>query len=55
MNMSLKRFMGWEATEVHEYEYHPNGALARIVVTREPEWDDEQRQIVLDHLDIRFG
>ena len=38
---------------MHEYLYHPNGTVDRVVVTREAEWDDEQVQNVLDHLDYK--
>lgn len=38
--------MGWEPTETHEHFYE-DGLLVRTVVTREPEWDDEQRNLML--------
>lgn len=38
-------------TETHKH-YDADGTLTgTTVVTRESEWDDEQRQIMLDHLD----
>lgn len=47
MSMSLRRFEGWEAAEVHEHEYDDAGRLVRTIVTKEPEWDDEQRALML--------
>lgn len=39
--------------ETHEH-YDTDGALTgTTVVTRESEWDDEQRQIMLEHLDYK--
>lgn len=45
--MSLRRFNGWEPDETHIH-YNADGVeTGRTVVTREPEWDDEQRMIAL--------
>lgn len=49
--MSEKRFLGWEPREVHEHEYDDAGRLVRTVVTREVEWDDWERQKMLDLAD----
>lgn len=43
MGVSLRRFDGWEPVEVHDHEYDETGRLIRTVVTREPEWDEDQR------------
>lgn len=42
LGVSVRRFDGWEPVEVHDHEY-VDGRLARTVVRREPEWDDESR------------
>lgn len=48
--MSLRRFLGWESTERHEH-FDVDGTLTGYtIVTREPEYDDKQRQAVLDRL-----
>lgn len=44
LKVSEKRLLGWEPTEWHEYEYDEQGRVARVTVTREPEWDDQQRR-----------
>ena len=42
--MSLKRLDGWEPTETHTYRYSRDGTrVTSVKVTREVEWDDEQR------------
>lgn len=46
--MSEKRLLGWEPREVHEHEYDDAGRLVRTVVTREAEWDDWERQKMLE-------
>lgn len=45
--MSEKRFLGWEPTEIHAHEYDDAGRIVRTTVTREPEWDDNQRNLML--------
>lgn len=42
--MSERRLLGWEPTEYHDHEYDAAGRLLRTVVTREPEWDDYERE-----------
>jgi hypothetical protein len=37
---------GWAPTETHTPEYGPDGRVVRVVVEREPEFDDEQYQLV---------
>jgi hypothetical protein len=44
--MSLRRFDGWEPAEVHEHQYE-DGRLIRTVVTRESEWDEDERAWML--------
>lgn len=41
--MSDKRFNGWEPTETHVYTYDEAGRVAEVTVTREAEWDDQER------------
>jgi hypothetical protein len=43
LGISVKRLDGWEPREIHEHEYDESGRLARTVVVREVEWDDEER------------
>lgn len=46
----MRRFNGWEAAERHDH-FDSDGALTGYtIVTREPEYDDEQRQAVLDRI-----
>ncbi|HEX6873683.1 MAG TPA: hypothetical protein VF163_21500 [Micromonosporaceae bacterium] len=47
MGISDKRFGGWEPAETHEHEYDDAGRLVRTVVTREPEWDEQERAWML--------
>lgn len=47
MGVAEKRVLGWEPTEVHEYQYDDAGRVASVVVTREAEWDDESRDDML--------
>lgn len=47
MGVSEKRLLGWEPTETHDYTYDNEGRVSRVVVTREPEWDDQQRANML--------
>lgn len=48
--MSLRRFNGWEPEQVHTH-YDAEGQITgRTVVTVEPEWDDEQRNLALEIL-----
>lgn len=42
--ISEKRLLGWEPTETHVHEYDESGRLVRTVVTRDPEWDDLERE-----------
>lgn len=42
----MRRFDGWEPAEVHEHTYDGD-RLIRTVVTRESEWDDDQRAWML--------
>lgn len=42
--MSPKRLEGWEPAETHTYRYSRDGTrVTSVAVTRETEWDDEQR------------
>lgn len=43
MNISEKRLLGWEPSEIHEHEYDDGGRIVRTVVTRDVEWDDVER------------
>lgn len=45
--MSEKRLLGWEPTETHVHTYDDEGRLVRTVVTRDVEWDDQQRANML--------
>jgi hypothetical protein len=47
LGISLRRFDGWEAQQVTEYEHDERGLLVRSVTTQEPEWDEEQQGWVL--------
>lgn len=47
LGLSEKRILGWEPTETHVHEYDDAGRLVRTTVTREPEWDDQQRANML--------
>lgn len=47
LGISVRRLEGWEPRTVTEYEYDQAGRLVRSVTTREPEWDDEQRAVML--------
>lgn len=42
--------MGAEPAEVHEHYDAEGNYAGRTVVTREPEWDDEQREVALEHV-----
>ena len=46
MGIAPRRLNGWEPTETTELVYE-DGQLARLVTTREPEFDDEQRDLLL--------
>ena len=43
LGVSLRRFDGWEPTEVTEHEYDDAGRLVRSVSRRESEFDEEDR------------
>lgn len=45
--MSLRRFNGWEPEEIHVHLDAAGNETGRTIVTREPEWDDEQRETAL--------
>lgn len=45
--ISEKRLLGWEPTETHTYTYDDAGRVATVTVTREPEWDDAERNQML--------
>lgn len=53
--MSLRRFNGWEATETHTHYDAEGNTTGVTVVTREPEWDDEQRSLALARIDYQNG
>jgi len=46
---------GWEPEEVTAYEYDSDGRLVRSVTTRESEFDDEQRTLLLAIIDFESG
>lgn len=46
MGVSPRRLNGWEPTETTEFVYE-DGVLVRSVTTREPEFDDEQLDLLL--------
>lgn len=47
LGISIKRLLGWEPAERHEH-FDANGVLTGFtVVTREPEWDDAERDRML--------
>lgn len=39
--------MGWEPQEVHVHEYDDLSRVVRTTVTRQPEWDDREREKML--------
>ena len=45
--------MGSETSETHDHYDADGNFTGRTVVTREPEWDDEQRDIALELADYR--
>jgi hypothetical protein len=47
LNISRKRLLGWEPTDVHTYTYDADGRVESVKVTRESEWDDESREEML--------
>jgi hypothetical protein len=47
--------LGWEPTESHVHEYDDEGRLVRTTVTREPEWDDQQRANMLALAEYEAG
>lgn len=46
MGVAPRRLNGWEPTVTTEYVYE-DGLLVRSTATREPEFDDEQRDLLL--------
>jgi hypothetical protein len=46
MGVAPRRLNGWEPAETTEHFYE-GGLLVRSVTTREPEFDDEQRDLLL--------
>lgn len=44
--VSHRRFCGWEPRRVTTFEYDDAGRVVRSVTVTEPEWDDEQRELV---------
>src|SRR3954462_13378745 len=44
--VSPRRFLGWEPTRTFTHIYD-NGLLIRTVETREPEWDEETRDLAI--------
>lgn len=46
MGVAPRRLNGWEPTETTDYTYE-GGVLVRSVTTREPEFDDEQLDLLL--------
>lgn len=42
----MRRLNGWEPAEITEYEY-ADGVLVRSITRSEPEFDDEQRDLLL--------
>lgn len=45
--ISPRCFLGYELKTVTRYEYDASGRVVRSVTTREPEWDDEDRELAL--------
>jgi hypothetical protein len=48
--ISPKRMLGWEPKQTTIHEYDLTGNLARSTTTTEPEWDQEQRDLVFAFL-----
>ena len=46
---------GWEPTEYTESRYDDAGLLTGTVASREPEWDDEQRDLALAFAEFMRG
>jgi len=53
VGVSPKRFGGWEPTETHTYAYDEAGRVASVEVTREVEWDEGERALVVALLSYR--
>lgn len=50
--MAPRRLWGWEPREVVAHQHDEAGRLTRSVVTREPEFDEEQRNLLLALVEI---
>lgn len=54
LGISHRRFLGWEPTESTEVTaWDAEGRPTAWVTTREPEWDDDERDIMLALHDLR--
>ena len=53
LRLSPRRFDGWEPRERTRYRYDAEGRVAETVTTRDPEWDDTDRAIIMAAVDIR--
>jgi hypothetical protein len=52
LGISPRRLWGWEAREVHTHEYDADGRVQRVVVEREPEWDQESYAFMVALTDL---
>lgn len=53
--ISPKRMLGWEPKRTTVHEHDLSGNLARSTTTTEPEWDEEQRELVFAFLAWEAG
>src|SRR5215207_8146442 len=51
LGISPRRFEGWEPKQTTRYRYDDEGRLRETVTTREPEFDAEDRQILIAAMD----
>lgn len=54
MGVSPRRLSGWEPIEVHECEYDDEGRLVRTIVQREPEFDENDLEMLTAHMLIKM-
>ena len=55
LGISEKRLLGWEPTETHTHYDADGNVTGRTVVTREPEWDDAERDQMLALVEYEAG
>lgn len=53
LSLSPRRFDGWEPKQRTRYSYDDEGRLVEATTTREAEWDDSDRGIIMAAIDIR--